>query len=658
MNAAFEKLKELQHEAELRQRELDVIKNFDNAIIKSNNIESFNYYINKTDKINEVIDSMYTPQSWFKSDKDESNILAFLISNRIYIENYHVNCDVAIKILSSLINFDLYANRKHTYTFVPDKYLVRRSQTSYSIIANIMNLFSDFKFLYLRTTKEGVQYKLNWEYLYNDKYLRTRARHYYKRDIRCIDQCSNEGSIYRLPFNKRVLNSKLNEMILGLTLAYNELASLKDGNDLKIKDKNTNNILERLYNYRCPERINHYTKNYTYFLYCEAPVHIISAICNVEEESIYNKLNHMCMRSDYIDRHSLVYGDEQLGANEKVSKNTSKPLHLFENSFKDYRSFPLNHYTTLYDYENKVSLEDTHPLVTKYSYMIFIENFSNSHMYKSIQKHYKYYVDLILQFFKFTSKNTLDIIYKHLENEKITADNVRFHKMNPLLYTSEASQNAYGNSIYTKQVLLGQKTSCNLFTGIEYKKRKVPRVKLYEKAKIEVIDPETKQLKTEYVDRSIESVCKFYRKLLNTQLASSIDHFKYYIDEYHHVLDYLAQRLYDMWKTFKTDDDYDVAQYYGTALAKSVKVLKYFNLYNDEVINRFDDIAAQKNAYLYETEHNSNPYNALENNKNALSNLFINSSFEEVFENGKSIVDNVKDETVDEEYFNKLFIAM
>ena len=109
--------------------------------------------------------------------------------------------------------------------------------------------------------------------------------------------------------------------------------------------------------------------------YIEVPVHLIAHILNISESKITRYLRILVKSCNYIAKHDKVY----------VKTNN------MDNYYNDfYKQFDLLN-------TKETKLDNDHPIITKNSYILFIDNFEKTKTYYDISKHLQEYKDLIIE---------------------------------------------------------------------------------------------------------------------------------------------------------------------------------------------------------------------------------------------------------------------
>ena len=307
----------------------------------------------------------------FKKLKEVSLVYNLLIKNKKLLDKYSIEINKAVLVLSSLVNF----LKDKNLQLLPDRFLKYRSELSRT---NICNLIIIFKHLGLIKTKKSNSYSIYVQLtdtVLKDPFILVMATKNSISDSRKLTFCEQKfGSFYFDPLTHETELRRLRLNILGLAKAYT---------DLKAKD-----ILKKSYddNKIYGKRID--------ISYLEVPVHLCASILHIKELDITKYLSKLCMCSNYISKHDKFY----------VETNNID-----------------NYYNVEYkkcDLDNDINkLTSDHPIITKYSYILYNKNFEKTKTGKYVYENLEYYKELIIKELEVNSLNNNDNSINDNDNE-------------------------------------------------------------------------------------------------------------------------------------------------------------------------------------------------------------------------------------------------
>ena len=332
--------------------------------------------------INNYINTINKNWVWQKNLKLNSDVFAILIQNKEKFQNkfYNIRIEKVINILSTLMSYcELY--NIYTYTRVPDRLLGKRSQLSRDTIRYILNELRKLNLVNIKIKSGKVLFKLP-DFVLQDEYFKYQNKKYKNKvNYKAVE---SEIKFKTLFFDDRhisTLNAHQRETILGISTAYTEL--VKDTINGVIRTQDI-----KLYGERQDIK------------YIQVPIPILSIILNKSEAKLNRYMDHFCNGCDYITKHDRVYVE---------SKNSS------------------NYYNELYKQYNlestkDITLDDTHPIITDNSYILFMENYKTTKTYKKVTKNMDYYRDLLQNYISLYNAGLLNDLY--IQDKNDTIDNM------------------------------------------------------------------------------------------------------------------------------------------------------------------------------------------------------------------------------------------
>lgn len=296
---------------------------------------------------NLVVDSYmiltsFSKKAWYLKVKLTSKCIRELIQVDAQLKLIDSTIDEAISLLT-LLN---YSTINDHYYRIPDRILTEYLQISRKKVRNIIQIISNTNLLNTMWIDGELQYKLNFNIIKQDKFIKLKREKMYNRydDIR-RKICNKYDTYYYYPYHNSTVHKAQRESIIGLSLAmsdYNKISS----------------------------NLNLYNKRNDIY-YIEIPYEKICKVLNITENELLKKLQMLSKQTSYIKKHNLVYID-------------GKEKHFYN---KDYKNCPLVEFDKCTD--------SNRPKVTKWSYIIFKEAFETSNIYKSVMKKQNYFKAII-----------------------------------------------------------------------------------------------------------------------------------------------------------------------------------------------------------------------------------------------------------------------
>ena len=296
--------------------------------------------------------------TWYAEEKKMSTILGSLIDQEWLLKKYNITIEKAILIICSLYNFcnGSINTKVDTYFKVPDRFLRYRSQLSRKTIRKLLFILKRTDILELKQFKDGLYIKLNKNLISKDLYILKRAKREKRKDAKKLLYCAEKyNRYYYEAYSYQTALNQLRKAILGISMAYSQLME-KEILNKRYEDS-------QLYGERKDIK------------YIEVPVHLIAHILNISESKITRYLRILVKSCNYIAKHDKVY----------VKTNN------MDNYYNDfYKQFDLLN-------TKETKLDNDHPIITKNSYILFMDNFEKTKTYYDISKHLQEYKDLIIE---------------------------------------------------------------------------------------------------------------------------------------------------------------------------------------------------------------------------------------------------------------------
>ena len=307
--------------------------------IDKNEIDNFSNLINLFNNFNLKNEILYNSNKYinkherFKVEKSNSTIFAMLINNKKFLDYYNININKALRAIMTLT----YTLEKQNCDIkLQDRYICENSDLSRSQLYNLLRLLDNKEIIKYFIDKGEKRVKA-LTLLKNDPLIIKMNKELYKGKISAFDKClrfKNPGVYY----NESTYLTKKNHLkqnIINITLAYNELLNIySESNREDIK-------------------------------YIIIPIPLISDMLHIQERKIKKIIKNLT-KSSWLKPHNLVY------------VNTFGMDHYFNDSYKWFNKR---------DWRD-IILEEGHPVVNEYSYIIFKDPFKESKWYKNY-KNYK-----------------------------------------------------------------------------------------------------------------------------------------------------------------------------------------------------------------------------------------------------------------------------
>ena len=373
--------------------ELKELLDFYNWTKESHNgqIISFVYSQNKIidiqNELNNYIKKTNRTWTWYRKLKEESEIFDIIIRHKIYFQNdkRYVKFEKIFNVIHGLLAYTKIHNVK-TYTRVPDRLLTKHSQLSRDTVFFIINECRKLGLIKIKIKKGWVLFKLS-DSIINDPLINYLAdSHISKIRYKENEITSKHNTLFFEEPTIITRNKKLTKTILGLSIAYTELYRKQIIGEKRLDDID-----------KFGERSDIY--------YLQIPIPIISKILGISRNKLIRYLSHVCNGSRFLAKHDKVYIET------KEVDNYYQEL---------YKKFKLEN-------SKNIILDDNHPLVTKYSYILFMDEFKKTRQYKDIVKNLDKYMKELVRFIELYNSGLLtdadieqahDNIQKMLEEAK------------------------------------------------------------------------------------------------------------------------------------------------------------------------------------------------------------------------------------------------
>ena len=338
-------------------------------------------FVEDTIFANQTVEEYYNNRTWHLEEKKNSQVMGIILKYGTLFKQYGISIDNVIKTLCSIYNF---GHNQKSYFALPDKFVTFRTCMSRNKTHQVVNILSKTDILDVKYSGNTILVKLNNRLLEYDDYFQRKADKFSNQDEKILSYCKSKyGYVSYSPYVRKTVVNHWKKTILGITIAYNDLM------DEFIKSKNNNPYAK--YNDREDIR------------YIEVPIDIICRALKVSEAKVMTYLCKLAKFSNYISKHDKVYIDTEL-------------LKHYYN--EEYKECDLS---KVY----KVELEEGHPEVTKYSYILYRAEFDLSKVGKYINAHLDEYKEIVKRELLFIDIDKFNNSYKNFEVEdnKIDEDN-------------------------------------------------------------------------------------------------------------------------------------------------------------------------------------------------------------------------------------------